>query len=325
MTSLQPLLVAAALGLAASSLAAAAVRAIEPRMKRESSALWAAMTLAPLVLGVLAVVALLSPGVLSNACHCAPHGDHHPHLCWIHPASAAPLVTPALLVLGVALLLRGSAIARTLQVIWRASSLATMLGRTPTKQIDGIPVHVLDCAQPVAFTAGLASPRIVLDRTLVAALDAASLRAVVHHEHAHALRRDGLTLAVLRLAAACFPARWLRSAIERWTLASEAECDRHAAAAIGSAADVAAALVAVERLHAGRTPGDALYAPAIGSADLERRVRALLESAVRPASLASDVVSVAIVAAGLMLLSALWPGDTVHHLAETLLGHVLPH
>ena len=324
MTALQPLLVSLALALGLSMMVALAVRGLERCAARGSSAFWATAALAPIALGTLAIVALLAPGVFSSACHCAPHGDHHPHLCWLHPASAAPLVTPALVVVAMFGLLRGPAIGRVLVSIARSSFLGAALRRAPATRVDGVNVHVLDCGQPAAFTSGVWSPRIVVDRTLVEALDSKSLRAVVHHERAHALRRDGLTLAVLRLAAACFPLHSLHGAVERWTAASEAECDRHAAAVLRSTLDVAAALIAVERLSTHRAP-PAVYTPAIASADLERRVRALLDDGPRRANLASDLVSVAIVVTGLALLAALWPGDAVHHLAETVLGHVLLH
>jgi Zn-dependent protease with chaperone function len=324
MSALQPLLVAAAVALALAVVIAAAVglvmRAAAPVLGRGSSALWAALACAPFVVAAIASVALLLPDPLSGACHCAPHGDHHPHVCWTHPGAAEPLALPALAVLAGWLLLRGPAVGRALLAVARSSRLARTLRAAPAEEIDGIGVRVLDCGEPTAFTAGFWSPQIVVDRSLTQTLDAQSLRAVVHHEHAHAVRRDGLSLAALQLAAAWFPSGMLRGAVARWVSATEAECDRHAAAQIGSASDVAAALVAVERLRAGFTGTGRQLAPAIGSADLAHRVRALLGDGGRSANLASDVLSIAIVVSGLFLLAALWPGDGVHHLVETLLG-----
>jgi hypothetical protein len=323
MTALQPLVVAIALALLLGLLVAVSMRAVAPLVRRASSASSAALMLAPLAIGALAMVALLFPDGISGACHCAPHGDHHPHLCWTHPGHAGPLFLPAVAFLAGWLLVRSGAIARAGGSILRSIRLARAIRATPLTQIDGIGVHLLDCGRPVAFTAGLLSPRIVVDRQLAERLDPQSLRAVVHHEHAHALRLDGLALAVARCIAALFPRAIVGEAVERWTSASEAECDRHAAAKLGSATDVAFALVAVERLQAGQAALGP--APAISSADLARRVSALLDGQPRPGNLASDVFGVAIVVIGFVILVALWPGDTVHHLIETLLGHALGH
>jgi Zn-dependent protease with chaperone function len=325
-STFSPLLVALALGLVLALVAALAVRVLEPLVARGSSAIWAALALAPLWLGALFVASLLSPGLVASACHCAPHGDHHPHLCWTHAGSAAPFVLPALAFAGAWVLVVAPAVGRTVFSLVRSTQLARAVRGTAASKIDGIGVHVLDCGEPTAFTAGVLSPRIVVDRSLLGALDERALSAVVHHEQAHVLRRDGLTLAALRLAAACVPGGLLRSAVERWVAGSEAECDGHAARSIDSAVDVASALVRVEKLRAARASvGQRELAPAIASADLDRRVRALLAAHARPPSLAIDVISVAIAVTGLFVLALLWPGDAVHHLTETVLGHALSH
>lgn len=323
MTAFQPLVVAGAVALVAGIATALAVRASAMFFERGTSRRWATVALSPSIIAASALVALLTPNPFAEVCHCAPHGHHHPHLCWIHPAYAGPLVTPALAVIAAWFVLRAPAIGRLAMSIVRSSRLARTLRSIPAVLIDGVAVHVLDCGEPTAFTAGFVRPRIVLDRALREELDARSLRAVVHHESAHVVRRDGLTLAALRLAEACFSVAALRSVVERWTSASELECDRHATRAVGSAFDVASALVAVERLRSSSRASPQEVAPAITSADLAQRVRALLAGGERPAHLASDALYLAFLAATILLLVAVWPGDAMHHLAETLLGAAL--
>lgn len=320
MTGLQPLIAVVAVALVAGLAAGLGVRTAAPLVERGSSAGWAAAALVPCLVAAAVIVALLTPNPLSGGCHCALHADHHPHLCWTHPAQAGPLVVPALVVLGTWLLLSGPAVGRVALAIVRSSLLAHRVRGVSPTVIDGVPVHVVDCGEPVAFTAGLVWPRVIVDRGLAGGLDASSLRAVVHHEHAHSSRRDGLTLATLRLVAAGFPAGSLGTVVARWIAASEAECDRHAACRVGSPTEVASALVAVERLRAHSAAPRSEVVPAISSADLLRRVTQLLGEPPRRPKLASDALFVGAVLVGCSALVALWPGDAAHHVTETLLG-----
>ncbi len=325
MIGLQPLIAVAAVALVAGIASGLGVRAAAPFVERGSSARWAAAALVPCLVAASMLVALLTPNPLSGGCHCALHADHHPHLCWTHPAQAGPLVVPALVVLGVWLLVCGPALGRVALAIVRSSLLAHRVRGVSPTVIDGVPVHVVDCGEPVAFTAGLVWPRVIVDRALACCLDAPSLRAVVHHEHAHASRRDGLTLAILRVVAAGFPAGSLGTVVARWIAASEAECDRHAACRVGSPADVASALVAVERLRAHSAAPRSEVVPAISSADLVRRVSQLLGDQPRRPRLASDALFVGAVLVACSALVALWPGDAAHHVTETLLGAAVHH
>lgn len=64
-------------------------------------------------------------------------------------------------------------------------------------------VWVVDDAAPFAFTHGFSRPRIYVSTGLLTLLTKDEVEAVVHHEHAHALRGDPLRLLVARSLACC--------------------------------------------------------------------------------------------------------------------------
>lgn len=277
----------------------------------------------PAVLAALAALAVLLPG-LDAGCHCPAHISHHPHLCLIHPGFAAPLLVPALMVLGV----WGLGALPGVLGLWRDGVATWRWGRSlrqlPVRRIAGVEVRVVDLGIASAFTVGVLSPFIVMDRRLVDGLDESQQRAIVLHEAAHRTRRDGLTLALLRLCRALWPVPGAAKAIERWLAAAEQQCDQHAASESDDPMGVAEALVAVERLRAAQSDADSVRLPVAALAahagdQLEARVRALLDdrSAVaRRGQLGSDALALAIVALGVAALAITWPGDELHHFTE---------
>ncbi len=294
-----------------------------------SSALRAGLVFAPLIVALLGCVALAFPDPF-EACHCAAHGLHHPHLCLGHPAFARPLFVPA-----ACLLLAWAALVVPRLVVLARDALASSrwarsARRLPAAQLDGVAVHLLDGVSRSAFMVGLGAPIIVIDRLLWGALGVEARRAIVHHEHAHIERRDGLTLFALRIAAALSPVPLGRRLIAGWKAAAESACDRHAALVLGDAGAVAEALVAVERVRA-EHPGvaaDQRLVLGIGAGgELERRVRVLLER--EDATETSGLLGNDLLAAGLVTLAAgtltlVWPGGAFHHAVETAIGLLAP-
>jgi beta-lactamase regulating signal transducer with metallopeptidase domain len=171
---------------------------------------------------------------------------------------------------------------------------------------------------------------IVIDQGLLGTLSEEARRAVAHHEHGHAARRDALTLLALRLAAALFPIPGAHRLVDAWRQAAERACDAYAAARLGDPGAVAAALIAVERARAAAgaraEPPAALALGAPAGATLEQRVRALLEArhgAPAP-RLGNDAIAAGSAALAVATLAALWPGDLFHHAVETILGWLVP-
>lgn len=291
-----------------------------------SSALRAGLALVPSIVAFLALLAILVPNPML-ACHCASHGAHHLHLCLRHPLLAGPLLLPAVVLAGAWGAVAMARVFRIVREVIAGELWLRQLRRLPPNRVDDAAFRLVGELGFSAFAVGIFKPLVVVDRLLWERLGSDERRAVIHHEQAHALRRDALTFAMLRIANALTPwpfsDRWLRA----WRTASERACDQHAAITIGEPASVAQALVSVERLRSTIRPAPPC-APALGiaaGAELEERVRALLaeEELARTPTLASDLRWVGGALFGLTLLVLAWPGGSLHHVVETLLGELV--
>lgn len=294
---------------------------------RSSTRLRAATVLAPFILGMAVLLVVLLPSPLAH-CHCFVHADGHPHLCVRHPWLAVPLVGFAAPIAIAWLVFAMLRVSRVVHELAKAELWARKLRRTPAELIDGVEVRFADALGLGAFTVGLWKPLVVVDRNLWRRLDPVERLAVLHHEHAHAVRGDALTQACLLLISAMLPwpvqGPWLRA----WRSATEVLCDRHAALELDDAPSVANALVSVERLRGeARLPHN--LASALGVAaggDLALRVRALLdERSPRSPRLTSDLRPIGIALLFLAVLLVAWPGGFLHHAAESVLGLLTHH
>jgi hypothetical protein len=290
------------------------------RGRYSSPALWAALVLAPLAIALLVVAALLLPAPL-GACHCAAHAPHHPHLCWVHPQLAAPLIVPAAVLLLSWTLLVAPRLWRVVADVRKTARWARDVSER-TVSVDGVDIWLANCGSPIAVSAGTLTPRIVFDRKLWSRLNDQERRAIVHHEHAHVLRGDGLTLLALRLAAALYLLPVAARIIVDWRAAAELACDRHASSALGDPLAVASTLLLVERECQLSTHSHVHGALAARpGALLEFRVRALLEpERYRAGGLANDLLIVGCALCTAVFLVLVWPSDGVHHGVETLIG-----
>jgi hypothetical protein len=292
------------------------------RVREGSTAIRAAAVLVPLAVGaaVLAVTLLPAP---FGSCHCAAHGDGHPHLCIRHPWLAAPLIPWLVPIVTVWASFSAYRVTAVLRDIGKSVRLAAQLRALPVCHVDGIPLRIIDDGSLSAFTVGLWRPVIAIDRGLWDGLGDDERRAVVHHESAHFQRRDALTQACLQLVIALMP--WSARSFwpEAWRAAAERVCDRHAASMLHDVTSVAMALVSVERLRL-QAPHRYGMAPALGVAagsQLELRVRALLgQRDTSAAPLVSDLLAVGIPLLAAAALMLAWPGSFVHHAAESVLG-----
>jgi Zn-dependent protease with chaperone function len=304
-------------------LATSALARLETRSPFRSATASAAVLLGPWALAALAAVALVSPQPFAG-CHCTEHGLHHPHLCLVHPDFAGPLLGPSALVLAAWGLAVAPRVIRLARECLASAAWARAVRRIATSTVDGVSVRVAPCGAATALTVGALSPVIVVDPRLWYALDGDARRAVIHHEAGHRLRGDGLTLLVLRWASALLPFSGGRQTLRNWQSATEVECDAHAAAEVGDPGVVAEALLAAFRARSaspeGASPAHALAA--VAREGLEGRVLALVERSdrSRAARLGNDVLAVVLVALGAGALTAVLPGDVLHHAIETLIG-----
>jgi uncharacterized membrane protein YidH (DUF202 family) len=141
-----------------------------------------------------------------------------------------------------------------------------------------VPSFAIDVEFPVVAVVGILRPRVVVARQVLAHSSPAELRAIVAHERRHLENRDNMRRAVM----ACLPdplsiTHLGQSLTARWHEAAEQAADDAAGEdSPNGRCDLAAALLNVARLSAGRPavclPASALYR----GEDLERRVRRLV-------------------------------------------------
>jgi len=301
-----------------------AVRGISRRAAERLSARTSAVcVVAPILISAGFCAALVVPGWVRGACHCVEHGLHHLHLCLLHPEYAANACAPAAAAVALWATLALPRLGRLVVDVSRTSLWARGIARVEAQTVDGVRFHLVDAPGLGACTTGSWRPLIVVDRQLEGALDDEQLRAVLHHEDGHRRRLDPLTLIALRVC--CAVSSSPESALlKRWQGRAEAECDRHAAERLGAPEPVAAALLELERLRS--TGSHGVRAAATGG-NLADRVRALLDPKgfCAPANLRNDLVHALVVAMLVTLVLVLPSADSLHHAAETLLGHLLHH
>jgi beta-lactamase regulating signal transducer with metallopeptidase domain len=155
-----------------------------------------------------------------------------------------------------------------------------------------------------AGVVGLLRPRVVIDPRFRAALDTASLEAVLAHERAHARHRDPLRIWLAQLATDLQgPTRAARARLAAWTEALETSRDDEARREGIHGEDLANALVVAARAAAPRRPA-AVATFGSPEASLTARVDRLLaplERAAPPrASLAIAALAAVVAAAALV-------------------------
>lgn len=227
----------------------------------------------------------------------------HPHqaLGWVGLALAS-LAVGALLVAGV----------RVLRVT-RAMGLSRWLPDRPSIVVSGVPVHIVPAGQPIAFTAGLLRPRVVVSTGLLGLLDEEERMAILAHEVAHARAGHLPALFVGRVLARGLgwlpPVRRAAASLRREL---EASADEAARRVVGDPKVVATALAKVALAG----PAAPLGAAPAGGDDLAYRVHRLLHGG-RPtpgpeaaalAMLAALVVATVAAGCGALHAGALWAG-----------------
>lgn len=286
-------------------------RALDAQSPAAQARLLLGLALLPLVVTVAVMAAALAPSFGWIADHCAAAGASHghPHICVHHQS-----VLPALPIIAVAglLLVRCIAVAGRLLLL-RRSVVRTrrMLMREAQATIPG--AHVLPLEAPQAFVLGVLRPAMFVTRGLLAAAHRDHMDTVLAHERAHLHRGDPARRLIASVAFA-FHLPGIATAIERrLARAHEMAADEDAAAAVGSRARVARALVHLSRAST-RVPAPAL---AFAGSDVELRVRSLLDAHPRGTGPGPhSLLAVASMAAVAIAVGA----DAVHHGLEVTLG-----
>lgn len=271
--------------------------------------------LLPLAAGLLVVAGVLAPSLLAAAGlaadHCRIHGDHHHHLCLLHPGAtpAVPASGPLLALLVAAPL--AVATRRAAHRVRRGRAWRTLRRLASAGGPEGS--RILETQRPVAVTAGLLRPAMYLSRGLLGALTPEQVAVVGAHEAAHRRRGDPLRLALGRLGTRLHLPGIGRALNSELSLAAERAADEAAARRLGDRAAVAEALVAVARLRPRNE-----QAVAFAADPVELRVRALLADAPAPYRPWRGA-GTALAGVGAILATA---SPALHHGLETLLGHL---
>lgn len=278
----------------------------------------AAALLLPPLLGLAVVAALGAESLLALSAgtdHCLGH-DHHLHLCVQH--GAAWLTQPwALSLVAAGCTFVGT---RFVVAVWahamaqRAANRLRSLG----KALDDARSYLVPSQERFAFTAGVASPAVIISQGAWDALERSEREAVVAHELAHLAHGDLWWRATLGFAASLGAPVLSSHSLRLWELAAERLCDREAARRVGRASTVASAMLALARRTApAMAPAGAIFAAAN---DVPERITSLLrdEPSGRPAA-RRLAFSLAFAAISLALACAVF-AQPLHHALETLLG-----
>lgn len=302
-------------------LAALTYRRLRSRIARIEPAaratILSGMAALPFIGALAGLLASFLPSLLSwvgvVADHCHLHPDHI-HLCLQHPPQLAHTFFASMFVASV-LLACGALVSSAILHFMNARRLVgQLLQMSEYDRVRGL--HIVDTDAPLAFAAGLRSPRLFLSSGLVARLSATQLAAVIAHERAHARRHDALIHTVASaLAYLHFPAT-RKLLLGDLALAAEQACDEAACEVTGDRLVVAEAILAVEKMFVPRKGPELRAAVHFNGSNVGERVIALLnaQQLERPSSRVFwTAASCALV--GLALL-----GDPLHHATESLLG-----
>ncbi len=275
------------------------------------------LSVTPVVFSVVGVLAVLAPSFLAFIWpaydHCLRHADHHLHLCLVHLPQQLGNATSWLVLALVFGWLAVSA-ARAIAELHRASRWAARL-RVHGRGDAVLGASVLPTGAPLCLLAGIFRPTLFLSEGLLAQMGPEQIAIILHHERAHAARRDILARLAARAGSVFLWPSARAHLLEALELAAEQSCDEAAASRVGDRLQVAEAILKVERLLQNAASRLSPLTVAFGGDGVPQRVSALLEA--RRCS--GNVVALGVGFA--MLLCGVLAGSLpLHHATESLLG-----
>jgi hypothetical protein len=313
------LLAAGALCAVAFRWARARMALLAPRARERALIAWVA---SPWVLAGLGTLGCFLPSLLDwlggAPDHCGVHGGHHLHLCFHHAGALERSVAAGALGCLVALATLGAAVALAVWG-WRYLRLVGGLEALSEADVDAGYLRVAT-RRPLALTLGLLRPQVFLSEGLEDAMPPEDLAAVVAHEEAHVVRRDGLRKLAVAALSLPFPPQTRTALLAEYAATCEESCDVRASEVVGEPARVARAILAAARLGEGWEHPDPVLACRFAPGHVERRVRALLATK-WPGSGASWTAGFGGALAGAGLGTGL-AARHLHHAVETALALV---
>jgi Zn-dependent protease with chaperone function len=271
---------------------------------------------APWILALSAILSVMLPSLLGvywpSHDHCHWHGGHA-HLCFVHPAQGrgGPLGWAAIAAVVGWWMHR---LARSVLALGRAHRVLGQL--SAHADYDGERgAWVVPSAATFCLVAGLSRPRLLVSEGLLAASSDDDLSIVLHHERAHAQRRDNLMRLFARAASVLLLPSERRRLLAALELAAERACDEVAARRVGDRIRVAETLLTMEaRLHAEARLGCSAVVANFGASSVPQRVEGMLGP---PRTAGSCARLAAVLAAA--VLSILAMHDGLHHVTESLI------
>lgn len=245
--------------------------------------------------------------------HCPSHA-HHLHVCFVHAAGLDPFL--AAVGVAVLVLLAWRAVPFFTGLRQTASELATLEATGETRAGE-FPLILVAGGPQLCHATGILRRRVVVSKSLWAALGVSERECALAHEQAHLCRHDPCARLLLALAGFCAPAFVARFFEREYQRGSEEACDATAAVSVGAGRLVAEALVSVVGLQRLAMTPPAKTSVAFGEADLERRVRRLLDGPLTvPGGVQALWVTGVVAAASLAV--GLTTAPAVHHAVETI-------
>lgn len=271
----------------------------------------------PVFVSALLVTLLFIPSFMTllglGVDHCLVHGNHHEHLCFIHPP--AFIQNPWVISFSFFVLL--VTFWRMIQAsseVWKGQNLLAQLRRNCKKQLHQ-DYRLIQSDLIVACSMGFIKPEIFISRALKDSLSTDELKAVIAHEQAHTARKDFLKLFLARVLSAFFLPNISAQLLSDINLASEQASDERASIEVKSKLLVANTIVKVQKLM----PEDnrvILPAMHFSQAHIVQRVMLLVDQNYRNKLHNGFFPKYFIM--GTVLSVLLFNYESIHHYVETL-------
>ncbi len=274
------------------------------------------LSVAPVVSAAFGVLAVLMPSLLGliwpEYDHCLGHDDHHVHLCLVHlPRHLGSASSWLVLMAAVGWLsFKATSAAAVLYRAWRCAERLGLQGRG---DVD-LGANILPTTTPLCLLIGISRPTLFLSQGLLEEIDREQLAVVLHHERAHAARRDILARVVASAGTMFMWPSVRMQVLGALELAAEQSCDEVAASNVGDRLQVAEVILKVERLLQTAASGVAPLAASFGGVTVPERVAALLRAPRRSGNLL--LLSLGFAS---MLCAVLAASGPLHHVTESLL------
>ncbi len=222
-----------------------------PRLSPERRArLLVLLSVSPVLISLILVVIIFIPSIMTliglAEDHCLTHGNHHAHLCFLHPPAFIhnPWIIALSSLVLFSVLLR---MTQALKEIRHGQRLLGQLKQNCPKSSDRS-YRLINADLILACSMGLFRPEIFISRKLKESLSPDELKVILAHEAAHTKRKDFLLIFLAKLFSVFFIPKLSKRVMSDIDLACEQACDDYASRQLGSQLLVAKTIIKVQKL-----------------------------------------------------------------------------